>query len=181
MRLRRSRVAMPCQSCDPIMLPCHAGRKLATPSHKGYASLAKDDDSKATPRPRPRASDTHSLALRAAARSRVLRVGWRRVPPRAPPNQYACLAHRRRTASTTSSYARMAGARRAARCLLRLGALTSVPPHCGVFPIRDACCPRHLRHLDEVEDDDQLDFALPPSRASGSHCSQCCRIGCTIS
>ncbi|KAL1514519.1 hypothetical protein AB1Y20_003617 [Prymnesium parvum] len=31
-------------------------------------------------------------------------------------------------------------------------------------------------HLDEVEDDEQLDFSFPPSRTSRSKLADCCRI-----
>mmetsp|Transcript_19379 Transcript_19379/g.52423 ORF Transcript_19379/g.52423 Transcript_19379/m.52423 type:complete len:87 (+) Transcript_19379:105-365(+) len=31
-------------------------------------------------------------------------------------------------------------------------------------------------HLDEVEDDDQLDFSLPPSRTPRSKFAECCRV-----
>ena len=94
------------------------------------------------------------------------------------------------TASTMSSYALMAGAPR----LRSAGERATHAPSRGscslAEPLRacrhsDGCrlLPRR-RHLDEVEDDDELDFALPPSRQRQPE-SKCCSslsvCGCVVS
>lgn len=35
-------------------------------------------------------------------------------------------------------------------------------------------------HLDEVEDDEQLDFSLPPSRRAPPKCAGCCPTACVL-
>ena len=90
----------------------------------------------------------------------------------------ACCRLHRKIVSMTSSFAPMAGARREGR--LRVCLLARAIACCAAAILGRLLCAH--RHLDEVEDDDELDFSLPPSRHRAADSKACCPVGpCVIS